>query len=208
MRPGLLAFGLCVAPSFGAAHPHIFIETTLQAVVDADGTFKGVEVTWTYDDFYSLLLFADMKLDNDADGNLRPDELAQLEGFDLNWVDGYEGDSYAERDGAPVKLGAPESRGVTVQGGRITSTHFRAADAPASGLVIKIYDPTFYTAYEIAGQVEVDGPCTASIEPANLDAAYSYVEELLYATPASQAQDEFPEVGDRFADTVMLSCQP
>ena len=206
-RPGLLAIGLCVAPTFGAAHPHIFIETVLRAVVDEKGTFKGVEVTWTYDDFYSLLLFADMGLDNDADGKLRPDELKQLEGFDLNWVDGYEGDSYAERDGVPVKLGDPETRGLNVENGRITSTHFRAADVPASGLVLKIFDPTFYTAYELVGQVEVDGPCTASIEPADLDAAYSFVEELLYATPASQAADEFPEVGDRFADTVMLSCQ-
>ncbi|MEP1588727.1 MAG: DUF1007 family protein [Tateyamaria sp.] len=207
LRPGLLAFGLCVAPTLGAAHPHVFIETAVRAVVDEDGTFKGVEVTWTYDDFYSLLLFADMKLDSDADGSLRPDELAQLEGFDLNWVEGYEGDSYALRDGVPVALGEPQSRGVNVENGRIISSHFRAADAPASGVVIKIYDPTFYTAYEIVGQVEVDGPCTASVEPANLDEAYSYVEELLYATPASQAQDEFPEVGDRFADTVMLSCQ-
>ena len=176
-------------------------------MVDEDGIFKGVEVTWTYDDFYSLLLFADMKLDSDADGKLRPDELAQLDGFDLNWVDGYEGDSYALRNGADVALGDPQSRGVAVENGRIISTHFRAAEVPASGVVIKIYDPTFYTAYEIVGQVEVDGPCTASVEPANLDEAYSYVEELLYARPASQAEDEFPEVGDRFADTVMLSCQ-
>lgn len=207
LRPVVLAFGLCVAPSFGVAHPHIFIDTALRVQVSADGTFEGLEVTWTYDDFYSLLIFADMGLDPDGDGELTPDEVARLDGFDLNWIDGYEGDSYALRDDAPVTLGAPQSRGLTVAGGRITSTHFRAADAPASGLVIKIYDPTFYTAYELAGQVAVDGPCTTVIEPADLDAAYSYVEELLYATPSAQAQDEFPEVGDRFADTVMLSCQ-
>lgn len=208
LRPWLLALSFCVAPTLGQAHPHIFIETLLRPVVDENGTFKGVEVTWTYDDFYSLLLFADMGLDNDADGQLDANELNRLKGFDLNWVDGFEGDSYALSNGKPVTLGAPEARGISVENGRITSTHFRAADAPAAGLEIKIYDPTFYTAYEMAGQVEVDGPCTASIEPADLDAAYSYVEELLYATPSDQATDAFPKVGDRFADTVMLSCQP
>lgn len=207
MRPLMLALGFCAAPMAGQGHPHIFIDTTLRAVVDADGTFKGVEVRWVYDDFYSLLIFADMGLDSDGDGALTPDEVAKLEGFDLQWVEGYEGDTYVIRAGAPVPLGPPQSRGLSVTGGRITTTHFRAADVPASGLVIKAYDPTFYTAYELVGQVEVDGPCTTSIEPADLDAAYSYVEELLYATPEAQAQDEFPEVGDRFADTVMLSCQ-
>lgn len=207
MRSHLLAFGLVAAPLTGQAHPHIFIDTTLRAVVSADGTFEGVEVEWSYDDFYSLLIFSDMGLDADGDGELTPDEVAKLEGFDLKWVEGYEGDTYVTKGDAPVELGPPQSRGLSVKDGRITSRHFRAADAPASGLQIKAYDPTFYTAYALVGQVEVDGPCTTSIEPADLDAAYSYVEELLYATPESQAQDEFPEVGDRFADTVMLSCQ-
>lgn len=207
LRAVLLAFGLITAPTLGGAHPHIFIDTKLRAVVDAGGTFKGLEVEWSYDDFYSLLIFADMGLDSDGDGRLRPDEIKRLEGFDLNWVEGYDGDSYATRNGKSVDLGAPQSRGLSVKDGRIISTHFRPASAPASGLVIKIYDPTFYTAYALTGQVEVDGPCTTTIDPADLDAAYSYVEELLYATPSNEAQDEFPEVGDRFADTVMLSCQ-
>lgn len=207
VRASLLALGLITAPGLGVAHPHIFIDTTLRAVVDADGTFKGLEVQWAYDDFYSLLIFADMGLDSDGDGRLRPDELERLEGFDLNWVEGYEGDSYASHRGEPVTLGPPQSRGLSVENGRIISTHFRPASAPASGLVIKVYDPTFYTAYALHGQVEVDGPCTSTIDAADLDAAYSYVEELLYATPSAEAQDEFPHVGDRFADTVMLSCQ-
>ncbi len=207
LRPSLLALSLVAAPIVGQAHPHIFIDTNLRAVVDEAGTFKGLEVRWSYDDFYSLLIFSDMGLDPDGDGALTPDEVKQLEGFDLKWVEGYEGDSYVTQGGDPVALGPPESRGLTVEGGRIISTHFRAAEAPASGLVIKVYDPTFYTAYALDGQVEVDGPCTSRIEPADLDAAYSYVEELLYARPADEAQDEFPEVGDRFADTVMLSCQ-
>lgn len=203
-------FALCLAtlPLGAQAHPHVFIDTTVRAHVDDAGMFTGLEISWNYDDFYSLLIFSDMGLDPDGDGTLTPQEMQSLEGFDLNWVDGFEGDSYARQGEDPVALGAPQSRGLRVQDGRIVSTHFRAAQAPASGLVIQIYDPTFYTAYTLAGQVEVDGPCTSRIEPADLDDAYSYVEELLYATPSVEAAEEFPEVGDRFADTVMLSCQP
>ena len=42
--------------------------------------------------------------------------------------------------------------------------------------------------------------------PADLDEAYTLVEELLYALPASQQEDAFPEVGAAFADTVVLQC--
>ena len=205
-RSTVLALCLCTSPMIAQAHPHVFIDTTLRAVVDADGTFKGLEVQWSYDDFYSLLIFADLGMDSDGDGRLRDDELARLDGFDLQWVEGYEGDSYARQNGVPVALGPPEARGTRVEGGRIITTHFRAADAPAAGLEIKAFDPTFYTAYALVGQIEVEGPCTAMIEPADLDAAYSRLEELLYATPEADATDYYPEVGESFADTVLLSC--
>ena len=203
----LPAFLACLVPATDvSAHPHVFVDTKLKVVVSDDGTFEGVEVHWTYDDFYSLLLLTDLGLDNDGDGQLTEAELSRLDGFDLQWVQGFEGDSYATRKGAPVKLGKPQGRGVSVEAGRITTVHFRPAKGPAQGLVLKAYDPTFYTAYDLTGPVEVQGPCSAVIQPADLDAAYTLVEELLYATPAAEAEDSYPEVGEAFADTVTVSC--
>ncbi|WP_299045502.1 DUF1007 family protein [uncultured Tateyamaria sp.] len=193
-------------PATAVAHPHVFVDTKLKVVVSATGKFEGIEVHWTYDDFYSLLLFADLGLDLDGDGELTQGELRRLDGFDMQWVAGFEGDSYAYRNGKRIKLGKPQGRGVSVTQGRITTVHFRPARGPAEGVVIQAYDPTFYTAYDLTGPVEVDGPCRATIEPADLDAAYTMVEELLYATPAAEAEDSYPEVGEAFADTVSLSC--
>ena len=199
-------FCLSVAPIGAAAHPHIFVDTQLRLVVGPDGTAEGVEITWTYDDFYSLLLLSELGLDNDGDGRLDPTELTRLDGFDMNWMEGYHGDTFATRDGTPVELGPPEGRGVSVDRGLITSTHFRSLSGPADGLVVKAYDPTFYTAYDLKGDVTVDGPCNAKVVPADLDAAYSMVEELLYAMPASEAEAQYPEVGEAFADTVTVTC--
>lgn len=190
------------------AHPHVFVDAKLRVQVSADGDFEGVEVQWTYDDFYSLLLLSDMGLDPDGDGQLDAAELVQLEGFDLQWIEGFAGDTIATRNNTPVALGVPEGRGVTVKNGRISTTHFRAATGPADGVVIKAFDLTFYTGYSLIGPVEVSGPCAATIHPADLDAAYSMVEKLLYATPVAEAQDDYPEVGEAFADTVTLSCTP
>lgn len=201
-----LSVALGLAPLTAAAHPHVFVDTGLKVIVSDAGTVEGIEVSWTYDDFYSLLLLSDLGLDNDGDGQLDPNELVRLEGFDMNWIDGYKGDTLATRNGRELTLGPPQSRGVSVDKGLITSTHFRALKGPAEGLVIKAFDPTFYTAYELSGAVTVTGPCKADIQPADLDKAYTLVEELLYATPAAEAEGSYPEVGEAFADTVTLTC--
>lgn len=193
-------------PGLAPAHPHIFVDTTLRVVVDDAGNLEGVEISWTYDDFYSLLILADMGLDPDGDGSLSKAELAQLQGFDMNWQPGYAGDTHATRAGTALRLGPPQPGAVSVQRGLITSRHFRAASGPADGVEVKAYDPTFYTAYALIGGVSVSGGCEADVIPADLDAAYTLVEELLYALPASQVEAAYPEVGESFADTVTVSC--
>lgn len=188
------------------AHPHVFVDTTLHLKISAEGQFEGIEISWTYDDFYSLLLIADEGLDPEGDGRLSDAELARLDGFDMQWIDGFQGDTFATLNGSAVTLGAPQPLGTSVENGRITTRHFRSARGPADGLVIKAFDPTFYTAYSLVGPVTVEGPCNINLEPADLDAAYTLVEELLYAIPAAQAEAEYPEVGEAFADSVTLAC--
>ncbi len=207
-RPALLAVLAAGAPVAGAAHPHIFIQTALTLVIDETGHATGVEVRWAYDELYTMLTFEDLRLDSDYDGELTAEELQFLDGFDLNWIEGFEGDLYLTAGEVSVRLGAPEGRGVKVHNGQIVTTHFRPLAEPvtAEGLVLRAYDPTFYTAYDLSGGVTVTGGCAAQVTPANLDRAYSLVEELLYATPADQVEDAFPEVGEAFADTVVIRC--
>lgn len=198
---------LSLLPIMVQSHPHVFIDTTLRIVIADDGALEGVEVTWVYDDFYSLLLLTDMGLDPDGDGVLEEGELRRLNGFDLQWIEGFEGDTYVETaTGTSVSLGPPEARGIAVENGRIISTHFRAASAQADGLVVKAYDPGFYTAYTLVQAATVNGPCITTVTPANLDAAYSRLEELLFGMPQEEAEAYFPEVGESFADTVFLTC--
>lgn len=203
---GLLA--LLLSCGSAAAHPHVFIDTGLKVVLAEDGRVAGVEVSWAYDQLYSMLTFEDMGLDDDYDGQLQDNEIAFLNGFDLNWIEGYEGDLYLEAAGQPIILGAPQGRGVVIEDARIVSTHYRPLVEPvnASGLVLRAYDPTFYTAYDLTRGISVEGGCVAKVTPADLNEAYTLVEELLYAMPASAAEDNFPEVGAAFADTVVLEC--
>jgi ABC-type uncharacterized transport system substrate-binding protein len=205
-KPMFLAgVAMLLAVPVAQAHPHVFVETGLTLVADDAGRLIGVEVSWAYDDFYSLLLLEDLGLDPDGDGVLSADELARLEGFDLQWIDGYLGDLYLTAGEAPVELGRPESRGTQVVEGRIVTRHFRAFAPQDGAVVVKAYDPTFYTAYDLNGGVTVPEGCSLSIQPADLDKAYTMVEEALYANPALP-DDDYPEVGEAFADTVLVSC--
>ncbi|TNJ48218.1 DUF1007 family protein [Phaeobacter sp. B1627] len=217
MRPVFLGLWLLL-PAPLAAHPHIFVDTGLALEVDDAGILRAVEVTWAYDDFYSLLIFEDLALDGDLDGQLTPQELQTLQGFDLNWSPGFAGDLYVttgpdapgqEQEQAQV-LGAPQHLSTEVANGVITTRHRREVTAPvpveAAGVTLRAYDPTYYTAYEISRGVRVSGPCTATVTAPDLDRAYTLVEELLYAMPADQAEDAYPEVGRAFATTVMLDC--
>lgn len=203
----LLALAL-LAPAGAGAHPHIFVDTGMKLVVSDGGQLQAVEITWAYDEFYSLLIFEDRGLDSDFDGSLTAEELAQLQGFDLAWSEGFQGDTYLTLGGEALGLGAPEHLSTEVKDGRITTRHRRVLTQPqaADGVVIKAYDPTYYTAYTVNQGLEVSGGCQGSITPPNLDQAYTLVEELLYAMPANQAEEAYPEVGEAFADTVRLSC--
>lgn len=210
MRKKTIAFlgsiFIAAAPPL-AAHPHVFVDIALRLEVDAQGLVQAVEVSWTYDEFESLLVLDDLQLDTDYDGQLTEAEAAALQGFDLKWVEGFQGDLFLNRAGAPVMLDAPQAGVAELQGGRITSRHRRALTTPvaADGLVLQAYDPTYYTAYTLVG-AEAGTGCRALVTPPDLNAAYALVEEMLFATPQDQVEEAYPEVGKSFADTLELSC--
>ncbi len=205
-RTLICALALALSPFAALSHPHIFVDTTLRLVTNASGQITGVEVTWAYDDLYSLLLLEDKQLDGDYDGKLTKAELAQLDGFDMQWVDGYMGDLYASLPaGGALDLSGPTPMGVAFNKGRITTRHLRTLPQPVDQLVLRAYDPTFYTAYDLTGGVTAPEGCAVQVQKADIDAAQARVAEALKTMPADP--DAYPEVGDAFADTVQVRCQ-
>lgn len=207
----LLAALAALAPAPALAHPHVFISTTLALEIDAEGRLAALDVTWAYDEMYSMLLLDELSLDPDYDGILTEEELAILDGYDLNWMEGFAGDTYVTSpDARDLDLGPPEGLGVTFDEGVYASRHRRVPLQPpaADGLVVKAYDPTFYTAYDLQGGVTLTGPgaeaCRVTVTAPEIDDAY----EALAAEMAELPPDatDYPEVGETFADTIRLTC--
>lgn len=200
-----LISGVFVASGAGA-HPHVFADVGLALALDADRQVVSVEVTWRYDEFFSLLILGDMGLDADGDGALTPDEQTALERFDLdNWYEGFEGDLYMYAAGEKLGLGAPEFVSVALEDGRITSVHRRSVTpAPAEGLVIEPYDPTYYIAFEASLPVLLPAPCRATRHRPDLDAAARKLQAELARIP----EDKFLEIepGRDYADRIEVTC--
>lgn len=187
------------------AHPHVFVETGLRLVASESGAIQGVEVTWRYDELYSLLVMEDMGLDSDFDGQLTMAELERLNGFDLQWIDGFEGDLYAQSAAGQLKLGAPQNRGTSLAAGQIVSRHYRALETAADRLSLKAFDPTYYTAYDLGLGVDLPEGCTAKVVKADLEAARKLEAELL-GDDVDDPEADYPEVGEEFADEIFVTC--
>jgi ABC-type uncharacterized transport system substrate-binding protein len=209
----LLAFllTLATAPPL-AAHPHIFVDTGFELVLDETGNLTAIRVTWAYDDFYSLLITEDYGLDADGDGVLTAAENEQLTGFDMQWIDGFAGDTEMVLDGAPVALSAPEEATAKLEDGRITTTHLRRLDPvvpPGKMAELMAYDPTYYTAYELTRPVTVTGgACHVRLKAPEVGGdlldLQKQVAELDTETDPEDAG--LPNIGKRLASRVIVTC--
>lgn len=204
---GILAAGPALA------HPHVWIDTTVEVILNDRNEATGLRIGWTYDELYSLYIIGDMGLDPDWDGKLTPEEAARLSGFDMKWDEGFAGDTYALLGEAPLALSGPMEFTAGYAGGRITSTHLRVFEAPVPvaevPLVIQAYDPGYYVAYAIPGAAVLTGGtgCAAQVFVPDLDEAQeALMAALSEYTPDVDLEAEYPAVGANFAQEVRVTC--
>jgi ABC-type uncharacterized transport system substrate-binding protein len=195
------------------AHPHVWIDTGIEVILNDRNEATGVRISWTYDDLYSLYIVGDMGLDPDWDGKLTPEEEAKLSGFDMKWDPGFPGDTYVLIGEDALELSRPTDWTASYDGAKITSTHLRTFAAPVPvgevPLIVQAYDPGYYVAYSIPDRPEVTGGtgCTAQTFVPDLDEAQQQLMEALAEyTPDVDIEAEFPAVGANFAEEVRVTC--
>lgn len=203
------ALTLWAAPA--AAHPHVFIDTAIEVIFDAEGRAEALRITWTYDDLISLALLSDRGMDEDFDGVLTPAELTALNGFDMQWEPGITGDTYALLGEAALNLSGPSDWTVSYADAKITTTHLRKFDAPvgmAKPLVVQVYDSSYYTAYTIVGDAVLTGATACSAEAFEPDraAADQILQDSITEMAGGDAEGDFPAIGAAYAEEVRVTC--
>lgn len=208
----LAVFVLLARPLW--AHPHIFIDTGFEVHVDEKGRLTHIEITWAYDAFYSLLVTQNYNLDTDGDAVLTEAEKATLNGFDMAWVPGFNGDLIVSVDGQDMTLSGPRDFTTDMKEGRVITTHIRdianEPNAIGANVVITPFDATYYTAYDVTFPVTAVGDALCDVRKVvpELD---SQLEDLRTAL-SGLAQDEspvqmgLPNAGGSFATKVAMTC--
>ena len=215
MRRLALAPLLCFAAAPVAAHPHVFIDTTVELIFDDQGQATALRIGWTYDELTTLMIIEDGGDDKDGDGVISASELQTLKGFDMDWGEEFPGDTFAKMGGLPVDLSMkPEDWTTDWKDGRLISTHIRRFTEPvriaADPLVILPYDPGYYTAYAIASAPALTGrpDCKAEIFVPDTEGRYGeLVNALQEFTPDMQIDEvTFPNVGEQLSEEVRVTC--
>lgn len=208
------ALGLLAASAAtpALAHPHMFVDTSVEVIVNDAGAVDAIRITWAYDELFSLSLLEDRGLDPDMDGVLTEAEVASLSGFDMEWDEGYPGDTYALLGETPLALSGPSDWTAGFADGKIISTHLRKLDAPVSAsaatpFVVQSYDPSFYVAYRIVAATITGGPdCSTQIFEPDRTKADQLLEAALAEYYGSDLEGEFPAIGAAYADEMRLTC--
>ena len=209
-----IAAGLLAMAGPVAAHPHVFIDVSVEIILDEGDRVTAVRIGWVYDELFSLMVIADREIDKDLDGVLTPGEAAGLKGFDMEWMEGYPGDTFALLGDVDQPLGPPEAPTAEWDGRRIRTTHLRHLAAPleigAGPFIVQVYDPGYYTAYFIPFDPVITGgtgACRAETwapDPSTVDQVLK--DALAEYTPGQDVEMDFPAVGKNFAEEVRLTC--
>lgn len=209
-----LLLGLAV-PGGAFAHPHVFIDTALSFVFDAEGRLAEVRVDWAYDDFYTLLMIEENGLDVDGDGTPEAARLDAFAGQDVDWEAGFPGDLSIKLGGAEVPLDRPVDHAARFEDGRIVTSHTRPLTAPVDPagetLVARAYDPTYFVAYDVPTVPVVEGrdDCNVTRDAADREAAQREYGDQLAAIDTTGdpfEEVELPDIGILFADAFRLTC--
>lgn len=206
-------FALSVAPA--AAHPHAFIDATIEVIFDDKGRATALRIGWVYDELTTLMVIEDAAADKDGDGALSPVELEPMKGFDMEWGQDFLGDTYVKMGGKPVALTMqPEDWTTEWQDGRFISHHTRRFVEPvvveSVPLVILPYDPGYFAAYAIAGETTLTGrkDCEATVFVPDIEGQYAELVSTLqeYSPDMNIEEVGFPNVGEKLSEEVRITC--
>ncbi|MEZ5871101.1 MAG: DUF1007 family protein [Nitratireductor sp.] len=210
-RAGIAAIVIAALPQAAAAHPHVFVESNLEILRDAQGNVTELRHVWRFDDLFS----SDVLLNYDANGD------GKLDAAELDEVGRTVGSSIAEYDYyTEVRSGSetdefnpPEAVMVDYVDNQVLMFFSLKMKEPVSlkgkPFKVSVSDPTFYVAMEIASDaaVQVTGEgaaCKVQIDRPDFDKLNS--QSSLTLTEQFFADPKNASLGDDWLTWVSVEC--
>ena len=194
------------------AHPHVFVDARTGFIFGTDGLLEALHISWTYDEFTTLILFESLNLDPDGNGQFNDADRAAIIDGETKWSHTYKGDVYLELAGQDYPLGRPEAAAVRLSGNQVEVSFdlpllqpVRIDNAP---VFLRLYDPFYYYAYSIVPPIahaNLPEDCQLQILSFEPSAAESTLQEKL----AALGREDIPaleNIGRLFSNEVQLTC--
>jgi len=131
------------------AHQHVFVDARTGFIFGTDGQLEALRISWTYDEFTTLILFESLNLDLDGDGQFNDADRTAVINDKTNWDAAYKSNVYFEFAGQDYPLGCPETAVVTLENNQVKvsvnlplSQPVRIENAPVS---LRLNNPFFNT---------------------------------------------------------------
>ncbi len=207
---GALAVTAALAMAAPAwAHPHGWIDLSVEVLFDGDGRVSGLRQTWLFDEFYTA--FATEGFDGDGDGAPDQDKLVELLHENLGSLGEADYFTRIESGGAVLALGAAAEASTRMRAGRLEATFLVPLKEPVAvgpgGFVYAVYDPTYYV--EIL-HAETPDPVRLSGAPADcrprLIAPAPEPQAVMLAQALDRTQSAGDGLGVHFAEKVEIRC--
>lgn len=209
IAPALFAVLLLASPH-AQAHPHAWIDTSVDVKFNAAGEVEALGISWEFDEFYSAFAVEEFK--KTAEGGYTAKDLASLAELNLTNLKEWHYFTDISQAGAKVAQGAPHDALMTYdpKSGRLklrftlplASPVKATAQAPLS---FSMYDPTYYISMEYVKEkpVTLEGKgqaCKADIKMPKGETVWASLPESAFNGPDAN------QLGKKFAATTTLVC--
>lgn len=204
-------FGLAVSQA--NAHPHVFVEASIEIVRNDKGEFSELRQVWRFDELFSSTLLLDF--DKNASGKLEAEEISEITSVVAKSILEY--DFYtAIRSGKDVvEFYPPDGIGGYMEGGQMImflsvepAKPYKFGNEP---LRVSASDTSYYVAFDMKDEnITVSGPkadaCTTEVTHPDFDKLYAENEQLLSDAFSDSVEDPQLSLGDEFYSWASISC--
>jgi ABC-type uncharacterized transport system substrate-binding protein len=146
----LVVFALI--PGIAHAHPHVWVDYEAVVRFGAEGP-EGVRFDWAFDEMISALII--QKYDTDRDGKFSPAETRLIEKEHFSYLKDYNFFVDLKVNGAPVAVKTVKDFEARNQKGQLHylfTVPISGAARQEGAVDVNVTDPTFYSAFAIAGK--------------------------------------------------------
>ncbi|WP_177247058.1 DUF1007 family protein [Marinospirillum alkaliphilum] len=193
------------------AHPHVWVELRVRPLLNEQGQLTGLQQAWRFDPFYSLILIEELQRGGpSSELEKRYDELASEVVANLQRFDFF---SRLHSEGRRLPVGQVQHYNLMRIGQRVEFSFVLPLQHPVSlneaRVSYQVYDPSYFI--EILHIPEqgvdtqsLDAACRVRLEAPNPSS--EQIEKAM-ALDVDDISDD-PQLGQYFAERVVLDCRP